>query len=220
MPAITNYKPRKRAWGLCFEVELDGAPWAEIADETMVARRLGRGTELTRAQAAEILAESNALVAKRRLARYLGSRVATREQARRHALQKLGVDADAAAGLAQWAVERGLVNDEAFAEAKASSVARQKKGPLMARMELRRAGVGRALADEAAAAHAGEEEQLAACLALLEKRWSRWEDEEPRKRRAKAAAFLARRGFESGPARKAVERAGLGRFEAEEEGWE
>jgi regulatory protein len=221
MPAITGYRPKRHRWGCCFLVELDGEPWAEIPDEMMVKRRLTRGQELSSSEAAEIFREAHALIARLRLAHYLAGRLRTREQARLYALRKLEVAEDEAAALADWAVERGLIDDRVFAQAKARQVKRLgKSGPRQASAKLRGAGVDRETAAEAiqAAALTDREGQLQSCLALLAGRAKRWSDLEPLQRKRRASAFLARRGFESDPIRQALESAERsGMFQRSEE---
>lgn len=101
--------------------------------------------------------------------------------------------------------ELALVDDRAYAHGFVRS-RRKRKGRLALRRELQHKGVGE---DDIAAAldpldHAA---QLQTAEALLHKHRWRFAKDDPRKNRAKAFAFLARRGFPAEVAGAALERA-------------
>jgi regulatory protein len=150
------------------------------------------------------------------------------ERAWDYALGLLGRQAYSAAELGRRLVRRGLaqaetdrviarlqelslLDDARYAEAFVRS-RRGAKGTLALRRELGRKGV----ADhhvEAALGEAGEPDQLAAALAVLDTHAWRFADaagDDPdaaRRARARAAAFLARRGFAPDDVAAALERA-------------
>lgn len=147
----------------------------------------------------------------------------------RERLARRGLDEAEGERLLARLEELELVNDEAYAERYVSS-RRASRGPLALRRELRRKGVAEELVDRELAP-LGLEEQVEAAAQLLERNAWRYapareerpdeedavvlSDEEERarfdrrmKERAKAFAFLARRGFHADAASAAIERVG------------
>ena len=98
--------------------------------------------------------------------------------------------------------ELGYLNDERYAEHYAESRAR-KKGPLALRRELLHKGVLESTVETTLAAHSPED-QLAHAKALLARQAWRFQRGDERKDRARAYAFLARRGFTPDVLREAL----------------
>ena len=89
---------------------------------------------------------------------------------------------------------------------------KRRKGPLALKQELYQKGVpGKLIAP--AVEELGEEEQVQAALALVERQAWRWQGE-PFERRSKAYAYLARRGYPGEVVKRVLEVSGA--FKAEE----
>ena len=127
---------------------------------------------------------------------------------RRRLLRRGLTEADAERVLARLQ-ELQLIDDALYAQAYVRS-RRRSKGPLALREELRRRGLDEAHV-ERALAEEGEPDQGATAAAVLTAQAWRFEDarssdrEIARKARARAAAFLARRGFEPDAVADALE---------------
>ena len=108
-------------------------------------------------------------------------------------------------------IELQLLDDERYAGAFVRA-RKASKGPLALRASLRQRGVDEAVVEDALDAE-GAVDQVAVAVALLERNAWRFADarsseREPALRaRARAAAFLARRGFEPDTVHAALERA-------------
>jgi regulatory protein len=98
----------------------------------------------------------------------------------------------------------GLVDDKAYAEAYVRS-RRTRKGSLALRHELRRKGVTEVLSEEALLP-LDEASEVESAASLLQRNAWRFRGAEARRNRAKAFAFLARRGFAAEVALGALER--------------
>ncbi|MEX2540436.1 MAG: regulatory protein RecX [Trueperaceae bacterium] len=98
-----------------------------------------------------------------------------------------------------------LVDDAAFAEAYVRTH-RRRKGSIALRHELRRKGVPEAMS-ESALAPLSEPAQLTSASDLLERNAWRFRTPRPERNRARAFAFLARRGFPTETVAGALERA-------------
>ncbi|HEX7004222.1 MAG TPA: regulatory protein RecX [Trueperaceae bacterium] len=96
-----------------------------------------------------------------------------------------------------------LVDDEAFAEAFVRTHA-QRKGTLALRRELLRKGVPEEVAEESLV-ELDDAAQSATAAKLLERNAWRFRGSDPRRNRARAFAFLARRGFPSTVVMEALE---------------
>lgn len=139
----------------------------------------------------------------------LGRRDYTREELRRRLARK-GATEETIARVLERLEHLNLVDDAAFAESYVR-LKRHSKGPRALRRELVQKGVSEEIVGTALDA-VGEEEQREAAGALLEKNAWRWKGD-ARGRRAKAYAFLLRRGFAGEVVVAALEASGL--FEVE-----
>jgi regulatory protein len=139
----------------------------------------------------------------------LGRRNYTRVELRRRLTRK-GATEETVARVLERLERLNLVDDAAFAKSYVR-LKRHNKGPRALHRELRQKGVPEVLTSDALAA-VGEDEQREAAHTLLEKNAWRWKGD-ARKRKAKAYAFLLRRGFAGEVVIEALEASGL--FEAE-----
>ncbi len=115
------------------------------------------------------------------------------------------------AGLARILERLGeyrFIDDSAYAERYVRG-RKAHKGPLALKSELRLRGVPEADI-ETALDPLDEGTQLEAATALLRKHVWRFTKDDPRKDRARAFAFLSRRGFPSGVAVEALQQADIG----------
>ncbi len=127
----------------------------------------------------------------------------------RRRLLKLGYPADLVDGVISRLTEMGYLDDAEFARLWVESRDRARpRGEMALRRELVLKGVGRDVIDEALASRASStagDADMVAALALLERRQSRLEREpDPRRRREKAYALLARQGFNPETCRAAI----------------
>lgn len=103
--------------------------------------------------------------------------------------------------------ELNFVDDEAFATMYVRS-RQQKKGRIALRQELFQKGVPEEIVDKVVD-KLETPTQIEAALAVLEREAWRFDKDDPRKNRAKAYAFLARRGFTGEVVSEALERSSL-----------
>lgn len=134
----------------------------------------------------------------------LGRRMYTEAQLRDKLRGKGTSDADIDATLARLR-ELHLTDDGAFAEAFVRG-RKRKKGRIALRRDLRVKGVGERDI-EAALEPLDDDAQIATAAAIVAKHAWRFDSGDARRDRAKAYAFLARRGFRSEVAQRALERA-------------
>ena len=143
----------------------------------------------------------------------LGNRAYTRAELRRKLARKGVTEADMD-GILERLEDYSFVDDGAYARSYVRDRG-SRKGEIALRQELRHKGV--AEGDIASAlTPLDEAAQLASATALLVRHAWRFSKGDPQRARARAFAFLARRGFPAGVARGALERSGVGR--AEEDG--
>jgi len=131
---------------------------------------------------------------------WLLSRQAMSRGKLRDKLRRKGADEAVIALVLTKLAQQRFLDDAALAGQYVASRSRQ-KGPRALRLELRRKGVGEAEV-EAALSNLSDEAQLAAAKALLAKHAWRFKGD-----RAKAYAFLLRRGFLPEIIRQALTRA-------------
>jgi regulatory protein len=148
----------------------------------------------------------------------LGRRDHTVDELRRRLLRR-GIDEARAEALLVRLAELGLVNDRAFSERYVAARGRT-RGRLAVSAELRRKGVAEELVERATEALSPERQREAAASLLQRFAWryrpaapagpdaAREELEALRRSRARAFAFLARRGFTPEIATHAVEALG------------
>lgn len=142
----------------------------------------------------------------------LGRKAYTRSELRRKLARKEVSETDIARILEQLE-GYAFVDDAAYARGYVRD-RRRRKGTLALRQELRRKGVPE---EDIASALDGLDDtsQLEAAAALLAKHAWRFSRGDSRRDRARAFAFLARRGFPAGVAREALDGSEVGRYEDE-----
>ena len=188
-PQRTVTALRKRPRGRV-EVELDGVPWRLVPTEVVVRSRLCVGRELDRETARILGQELRRADALTRALRALTAR----DRSRRSLDDRLG-----AAGVAPRprrevleTLERtGLVDDRRLAAARAQALAERGYGDAAIRLDLEHQGLA---GESVAEALAGLEPEPRRMRRLLEQRGGD----------ARAARWLAARGFDAGAVEEAV----------------
>jgi SOS response regulatory protein OraA/RecX len=187
MPVVTALRERERSR---VEIELDGAPWRLVPTDAVVRSGLFVGRALDRETARTLGRELRRAEALSRALRALTAR----DRSRRSLEDRLG-----AAGVASRprkevleTLERaGLVDDERLAAARAQALAERGYGDAAIRFDLERQGLG---GESVAAALAGLEPERERARRLVEQRG----------RDARAARWLAAKGFEAGTVEDAI----------------
>ena len=187
MPVVTTLRERPRGR---VEIELDGAPWRIVPADAVVRSGLFVGRALDRETARTLGRELRRAEALRRALRALTAR----DRSRRSLDDRLG-----AAGVparprreALETLERaGLVDDDRLAAARAQALAERGYGDAAIRFDLERQGLA---GESVAAALAGLEPERERARRLGEQRG----------RDARAARWLAARGFDAAAVEDAV----------------
>jgi regulatory protein len=188
-------------------VTLDGdTPEVIVSVEAISRLRLGLGRLLSEAELAELREEGEILVAYDRALDLLAFRPRSAAELRRRLAQK-GIEAARAEVAVSRLVERGLVDDRAFAvaltraKALGTGASRRRVG-----QELARRGVARDVADEAVAEVWEEEgvDQSEVIEGLARKRLAALRGLDAPTQRRRLYAFLARRGYDADEIRRAM----------------
>ncbi len=187
MPVVTALRERPRGR---VEIELDGAPWRLVPTDAVVRSGLFVGRPLDREAARTLGRELRRAEALARALRALTAR----DRSRRSLDERLG-----AAGVAAHSrrdvlesLERaGLVDDDRLAAARAQALAERGYGDAAIRFDLERQRLG---GEAVAAALAGLEPERERARRLVERRG----------RDARAARWLAGKGFEAAAIEDAV----------------
>jgi regulatory protein len=162
----------------------------------MPPRRRARAVEARRAEHAEIDDPSLVLAA---ALRFLEARSRSTAEVRRRLLIH-GYRADLVEGAIERLTELGMLDDDSFARAWVESRDRARpRGERALRSELARKGVDRAVVDEVLEDREGDrpEADLAAARRLIERHAASLQRvTDPRARRQRAYALLARNGFD------------------------
>ena len=166
--------------------------------------RLFSGRELDDAAAEELRLSSRRALARERALELVSQRQMSRLELETKLRQK-GFDPDTAAYCGAWLLERGLLDEAAYAAAVVRHYAAKGYGEGRIRAELQRRGIPRELLDEALAAMPEDTSKIDKYIA------SRLRDPEDRDELRKLSAALYRRGFSGEEIRSA-----LRRFEIEE----
>ena len=190
-------------------IELDDAPEVTVSVEAISRLRLGIGRALNEAELAELLEEGEILVAYDRALDLLAFRPRSAAELRRRLAQK-GIEAPRAEVAVGRLVERGLVDDRAFAVALTRSKALG-TGASKRRVgqELARRGVARDVADQAVAEVWEEEavDQSEVIEGLARKRLATLHGLDAATQRRRLYGFLARRGYDADEIRRAMDAA-------------
>lgn len=187
MPVVTALRERPRGR---VEIDLDGASWRLVPTDAVVRSGLFVGRALDRETARTLGRELRRAEALTRALRAL----AARDRSRRSLDDRLGA-AGVAARSRQEALETleraGLVDDERLAVGRAQGLAERGYGDAAIRFDLERQGLG---GESVAAALAGLEPERERARRLVEQRG----------RDARAARWLAAKGFEAAAVEDAV----------------
>lgn len=169
---------------------IDGEKAVDLDLETYMKSGLKPGDDLTDERLHELIRASDVRRAEQKALNLLGYRAHSQKELAR----KLGrtVSREAADRAAERMTELGLVNDEEYARSLAREMYRRKgfAAPRV-RMELMRRGIGRELADQAAAEAAPDPRET--IRTVLERKYARVLGDEKGRRRA--AAALGRMGY-------------------------
>ena len=169
---------------------IDGEKAVDLDLETYMKSGLKPGDDLTDERLHELIRASDVRRAEQKALNRLGYRAHSQKELAR----KLGrtVSREAADRAAERMTELGLVNDEEYARSLAREMYRRKgfAAPRV-RMELMRRGIGRELADQAAAEAAPDPRET--IRTVLERKYARVLGDEKGRRRA--AAALGRMGY-------------------------
>jgi len=203
MPVVTRLRRNPRIADEIF-VDLDGERWNSVDGTLVLLTGLRVGATLTGDQVADLtlrVADAQAFrAAKGYLARRPMSAFDLRERLRRK-----GLPAAAAESAVARCAAAGLIDDAAFARWFAEAQARRGYGQVRVRAELGRRGIDREHVDAALEATAPEDGGVDECLAAVERKY-RGRPLEAGATQRTARAFLARRGFTSWQASRAMER--------------
>ena len=140
----------------------------------------------------------------RALAREKAMEMLSRRPMSRHELEKKltekGIDEDVAAHCSQWLSERGLMDDESYAQALARHYAAKGYGPGRLKAELSKRGIDRQLWDEALESMPVSQQKIDKFIS------ARLKDPGDREQVRKVSAALFRRGHSWEEIRSALER--------------
>ena len=167
--------------------------------------RLFSGRDMDEAAVEEFRLDSLRALAREKAMEMLSRRPMSRHELERKLLEK-GIDEDVAAHCSQWLSERGLMDDESYAQALGRHYAARGYGPGRLRAELSKRGIDRALWEGTLEAMPVNEQKIDKFIA------ARLKDPSDRDQVRKVSAALFRRGHSWEEIRSALER-----FDAEAE---
>ncbi len=182
---------------------------ATIATDDVQRLALARGVTLDESLASAI-AQSAARLALRSLALNILNRRAVSKVQLVRSLTARGHDAAAARALAEEFEQRGLINEQAYAEALANHVLRGKPaGAGLVRRKLAQRGIARPIAESVTRAAGAAQDGRARALELARRLLRRVSlaQADPLARRRRLAGAIARRGFDPAEVRYALEHA-------------
>jgi len=213
---ITGLEPQRRRTDR-LNLFIDGEFHCAVAVEVALRYGLRSGETIEPATLEEVLRENLAWEVRDSALRLLAVRARSESELRARLLRK-GYPRDAVEACIATLVERGLVDDRAFASAYVRDRVRLRpRGSRRLVQELRARGVAQAVAADAVAEALSEEEVVEADLALrLAKSWMRRtaprrvsgdvaQHHDPAVLRRRLYGYLARRGFDADVIRSAVD---------------
>jgi regulatory protein len=191
---ITALLPEPQGTG-SVRIEVDGERFGSVAPEVVRAEQLRVGRELDEALLARLAGHAEIEAAYRTAVRAVERRSFARADLGRR-LRRKGHAPEAAAAALERLVERGFLDDAAFAANYVETRAARGRGPLRLARDLAAMGVERGIIDRALAAHAGSADVAGDVpRALAAKRAAQLGDLPRHVRRRRVLAYLARRGF-------------------------
>ena len=161
--------------------------------------RLFSGKELDDEAIEAFQLDSVRALARERAMEMLSRRPMSRHELQRKLVEK-GIDEDVAAHCTQWLSERGLMDDESYAQALARHYAAKGYGPGRLRSELSKRGIDRELWDDTLEYMPVNESKIDKFIS------ARLKDPEDREQVRKVSAALFRRGHSWEEIRAALER--------------
>lgn len=196
---LTAAEPRRK--GLV-QLYLDGEEAVKVDAEIFAQSGLRVGDCLSDRELRELLQKSDARRAQEK-ALYL---LEYRNHSKKELEDKIArgqASREAARAAAEKMEELGLLNDEAYARSHAREmIARKNWGPGRIRQELRLKGIPGEMIDGILEEYGGEERELGNARAVLERKYSGWQEDEKTQRRAFSA--LQRLGYSYDLIRRAM----------------
>lgn len=176
-------------------IEVDGERFGSVAPEVVRVEQLRVGRELDEALLARLAVEAEIEAAYRTALRAVERRSFARADLGRRLRRKSHAPEAVEAALERL-VERGFLDDAAFAANYVETRSARGRGPLRLARDLAAMGVDRSIVDRAIAAHAGGADVAGDVpRALAAKRAAQLGDLPRHVRRRRVLAYLARRGF-------------------------
>ncbi|WP_099206046.1 regulatory protein RecX [Scatolibacter rhodanostii] len=186
---ITAIEPRRKSF---MQLYIDGESAVKIDKETLLKSRFRMGMEITDEELHELIQQSDARRAHEKALYLLEHRNHSKKELE-DKIARTAASREAAKIAAEHMEEIGLLNDERFARDFAQMLFERKKfGARRVRQELYQKGIDRDLIDEILEEYA-ENDTGEAIHTILEKKYSRFAEDEKIKRRAIAA--LQRLGY-------------------------
>lgn len=185
---------RRAGRGARREVYVDGERAWQLTQKYLDKLGLVVGQRLS-SDALETLRQTIAQHETREAAlRALGQRARTRADLRQRLLAR-GHPERAVAETLEWLAERGLIDDEQYAQDRVTSLQRRRLGSRAIELKLRQEGVPHDLTRDVMAERAGELHETELARDLAEQLNARWSAQEWPRRRARIYQQLTRRGF-------------------------
>lgn len=180
-------------------VELDDGRDIKSTLGVVTDMRLFSGRELNDDEVEELQTASKRAITRDRAIEMLSRRAYSHAEIQKKLIDK-GEDEDTASYCADWLVERGLIDDESYAEAVARHYAAKGYGAGRVRAELNRRGISRELWDSAVDAMPEDTTKIDKFIA------SRLKDTNDRDEIRRVSQALMRRGYSWDDIRDALER--------------
>lgn len=180
-------------------VELDDGRDIKSTLGVVTDMRLFSGRELNDDEVEELQTASKRAITRDRAIEMLSRRAYSHAEIQKKLIDK-GEDEDTARYCADWLVERGLIDDESYAEAVARHYAAKGYGAGRVRAELNRRGISRELWDSAVDAMPEDTTKIDKFIA------SRLKDTNDRDEIRRVSQALMRRGYSWDDIRDALER--------------
>jgi regulatory protein len=191
---ITALVPEPQGAG-SIRIEVDGQRFGSVAPEVVRAEQLRVGREVDEALLTSLTMQAEAEATYRTALRAVERRSFARADLGRR-LRRKGHAPEAVELALERLVERGFLDDAAFAANYVETRAVRGRGPLRLARDLGAMGVDRSIIDRALLAHAGSADVAGdAPRALAAKRAAQLGDLPRHVRRRRVLAYLARRGF-------------------------
>lgn len=196
---LTAAEPRRKS---LTQLYLDGEAAVKVDTETFLRSGLKPGDQITDEELHQLLLSSEEHRAREK-ALYL---LEHRNHSKKELVEKIRrseVSGEAARAAADRMEELGLLNDETYARDLAKELfVRRKFGPGRVRQELRQKGIDSELIGELLLEYEDEDRELENVLAVLERKYAGWQEDEKTRRRAFAA--LQRLGYSYDLIRRAM----------------